>query len=80
MIDLQKSAKNHCEKFNILGAQDIFFCFNGNYSMYMHFQSPTGACHPYLDKIYALMWDNQFICCYCNCTALKLEANNVNKY
>ncbi len=45
-------------------------------------ESPqTGASQPYLDKIYAFMQDNQqFICCYCNFTALKLEANNVNKY
>ncbi len=41
----------------------------------------TGACHPYLDKMIAFMCDNeQNICCYCNFTALKLEANNVNKY
>ncbi len=41
----------------------------------------TGASYQYLDIRYALMWDNhQFICCYCNFTALKLEANNVNKY
>ncbi len=37
--------------------------------------------HNYLKQIYAIMWDNQqFICCYCNFIALKLEANNVNKY
>ncbi len=36
---------------------------------------------PQLYKIYAILWDNkQFICCYCNFTALKLEANNVNQY
>ncbi len=37
--------------------------------------------HSYLNKIYAIMWDNQqFIWCFCNFTELKLEANNVNKY
>ncbi len=35
----------------------------------------------YANKIYVIMWDDhQFICCYCNFTALKLEANHVNKY
>ncbi len=33
MICLQKSAKNHCKKYNIL-VHKKFFCFNGNYSIY----------------------------------------------
>ncbi len=38
--------------------------------------------HIYLNKIYAIMCDNQqFICCYCwYFTALKIKANNVNTY
>ncbi len=78
---MQKSAKIHCKKYKIFGAQDVFFCFNGNYSICMLNKSEsahTGVPHSYLDQIYTLMWDDQqFICCYCNFTTLKLEANNV---
>ncbi len=55
----------------------IHFCFNGNYSIgtLNKTEGPqAGASHSYLDKIYALMCDNQpFICWYCNFTALKLS-------
>ncbi len=65
MIYLQKGAIYHCKKY-IFGAQEVV-CFNGNYSIcnLNKSESPqTGASHPYLDKIYALMLDNQsFICC-----------------
>ncbi len=79
----RKAQKNHFKKYNISDTQDFFF-FNGNYFICTLNESEslqTGASHSYLDTIYVLMWDNQqFICCFCNCTALKLEANNVNKY
>ncbi len=52
-----------------------------NPSIFYYYTVMSTMSHIYLNKIYAIMWDNQqFICCYCNFTALKLETNNVNKY
>ncbi len=83
MIYLQKSTNNYCKKYCIFGRQD-FFCINVIYSICNLNRSEshqTEASHSDLDIMNAPMWDNeQFICFYCKFKALKLEANNVNKY
>ncbi len=61
-----------------------YICRKVNYSLctLKKSESPqTGASYSYLDKMYAVILDNEpFICCYCNFTTMKLEANNVNIY
>ncbi len=52
-----------------------------NPSIFYYYTVISTMSHICLNKLYAIMWDiQQFICRYCNFTALKLEANNVNKY
>ncbi len=74
MIYLQKSAKNHCKKYNIFGKKDVFW-FNSAYSncALNKSESPhTGASHPYLEKMYTPMWYNQQFYC--------IKMTNVNNY
>ncbi len=85
MIYLQKSTNNKCKNIQMIHVHKNIFPEN-KWNIIKVFSLYPGKIistmsHNYLDKTFALMQDNQQdICHYGTFSALKLKANNVNKY